>query len=172
MRKQLFAAIAGLTVLSTSVAEQSAVRNESQCQLVPTQKERIARLMGQDPKAMDRDGYPSDPLVMYQRANEIGDMRAAWGAIIMVQEGVNTKRDLWRADELWRGHWCLQVLPAFEDKPHVAFEVLKAAAGRGLPSAMIRLSEVYSAGGFGQPADQQRAEEWRKKYDAAQRATK
>ena len=117
-------------------------------------------------RQMEREGYPSDPYVVYQKAKQIGNMRDAWGAIIMAHEGVGAKRDLGKADGLWKDYWCSQVLPAFEAKREYAFSSLKAAAGRGLPSAMIRLSEAYAKGDFGQAADSRLSEEWKAKYDA------
>lgn len=167
VNRMLFTAFVALTVWNESLADERPDRRDSQCQSVPSKKERAAKLHGRDSRAMEREGYPSDSNVLYQRAKEIGDMRAAWGAIIMVREGAGRKTDLNRADELWRDYWCSQVLPAFEEKPHIALETLKAAANRGLPSAMIRLSEVYARGEFGQPVQQQLSSEWKRKHDAA-----
>ncbi len=170
MKTKLFVATVLFTISEVAAADQGQGRRDPQCDSVPTQKERTARLQGRDPRAMEREGYPSDPNVVYQRAKEIGNMRDAWGAIIMVQEGVRTRRDLNRADELWKDYWCSQVLPAFEDRPQIAFETLKAAAGRGLPSAIIRLSEVYATGEFGQSVQQRLSVEWKNKYDATRAA--
>ncbi|TAK83278.1 MAG: hypothetical protein EPO20_18390 [Betaproteobacteria bacterium] len=159
MRTTAVVTIVGMTVLGASIADE---RRDPQCQTVVSKKERAARLQGRDPRAMEHEGYPSDPNVMYQRAKEIGNMRDAWGAIIIVQ-----RRDPRRADELWRDYWCSDVLPAFEDRPHIALESLRMAARQGVPSAMIRLSDVYDKGEFGQPIGQRLAEEWKSKHDAA-----
>ena len=160
--KLLSMTIVALTASNIALAEE---RRDPQCQVIPTKEERAARLQGKDPRVMEREGYPSDPNVQYQKAKEIGSMRDAWGAIIMVQQ-----RDRRRADELWRDYWCTDVLPVFEDRPHIAFETLKAAAGGGLPSAMTRLSEAYAKGEFGQPVDQRLSAEWKSKHDAAKAA--
>lgn len=168
MTRMPFAAVIGLMVSGACVADEARSGRDSQCPTVMTKAARAALLQGRDPRAMEREGYPSDPNVQYQKAKEIGNMRDAWGAIIMVQEGVGTKRDLRRADALWTDYWCSQVLPAFEDKRTAAFETLKAAAGRGLPTAMLRLSEVYAKGEFGQPTDQRLSAEWKTKYEAIQ----
>ncbi len=142
-------------------------RQDSQCSKIPSQKERVERLKGHDPRELERQGYPSDPIVVYQKAKEIGNMRDAWGAIIMIKEGSGTKKDPRRADELWRDYWCTEVLPAFATRPDLVLVHLNAAAKLSLPSAMLRLGEVYTKGQFGQPVNDRIAADWKSKYDAA-----
>ena len=157
----------GLAVSSATFSVAAQVLQDSQCGKVQSKKERTAQLQGRDPRAMQREGYPDDPNVQYRRAKEIGSLRDAWGAIIMVQEGVGTKPDAKRADALWKDYWCSQLLPEFEGRLDLALVHLKAAAARGLPTAMIRLSEVYAKGEFGQQADERLAAEWKAKHDGA-----
>ena len=139
---------------------------DSLCAKVMTKKERAALLEGKDRRQMEREGYPSDPYALYYKAKEIGNMRDAWGAIIMAHEGVGAPRNLRKSDDLWKDYWCAQVLPAFEDKLDHAWSVLQASAGRGIPSAMLRMSEVYAKGEFGQAVDARLSDEWKRKHDA------
>lgn len=136
------------------------------CARVMTKKERAALLEGKDRLQMQREGYPSDPYSVYSRAKEIGNMRDAWGAVIMAHEGVGAPRDLRKSDDLWKDYWCTQVLPAFEDKLDYAWRDLENFAGRGVPSAMLRISEVYAKGEFGQAVNPRLSEEWKRKYEA------
>jgi hypothetical protein len=157
-----FAAVVAAMLPALAISQQS----DTLCTKVITKKERAALLEGKDARQMEREGYPTDPYEVYGRAKEIGNMRDAWGAIIMAQEGVGAHLDLQKADGLWKDYWCSQVLPAFEDKPDYAWGVLQSSAGRGLPSAMFRISEVYAKGEFGQAVNQRLSQEWREKYEA------
>src|SRR5262249_50283714 len=118
-------------------------------------------------REMERQGYPEDPIVFYQKAKEIGNMRDTWLAIGMILDGVNTKKDPKRADELWIDYWCTDVLPAFANRPELVLPTLKAAAVRGVPSAMLRFSEANAKGQFGQAVNADAAADWKRKYDAA-----
>lgn len=157
-------AVLGLAVAGASAA---AERRDPHCKTVVTKEERAGRLQGRDPRALDRDEYASNPEALYHKAKEIGNLRAAWGAIIRAHW-----QDRRKADALWRDYWCSEVLAAFEDRPFAAFGMLKAAAERGLPSAMRRLSDVYARGEFEQPKDQQLAREWKRKYQAPEASMK
>lgn len=135
-----------------------APRRDPQCQRVPTKNERDATIRARDQGAIQREAHPTDPILQYQRAKETGRIRDGWRAILMVQRGGQGRSaDLKLADALWRDYWCSEVLPAYEDRSLMAFKTLKNAAGHGLPSAVIRLSEAYDKGEFGQPIDHRRA---------------
>src|SRR5262245_46011366 len=99
-------------------------QTDTLCPKVMSKQERTALIRGKDVRQMEREGYPSDPYVMYSKAKEIGNMRSGWAAVTMALDGVGVKRDLERADQLWRDYWCTQVLPAFEDRREIAFESL------------------------------------------------
>ena len=160
------ALIVAITVTCGSTLGQEGSRIDSLCGKVASKKEYEASVRGKDPRAMEREGYPSDPNVQYRRAKEIGSLRSAWGAIIMVKSGVEEhKPDPRRADELWKDYWCSMELPANEDKPAFIFVHLKAAAERGLPTAMLRLSEAYAKGQFEQLANEDLSREWKAKYE-------
>jgi len=135
------------------------------CATVMTKKQRAALLEGKDARQLEREGYPSDPYAVYLKAKEIGNMRDAWGAIIMAQEGVGAPPDLQKTDELWKDYWCSQVLPVFEDRPGTVWGVLQSSAARGFPSAMLRVSEVYAKGELLQAINPRLSQEWKEKYD-------
>lgn len=155
-RSAVLAAMLAVTVCGMAAA---AERRDPQCKTVVSKEEREARLQGRDPRSISREESPSDPAERYAKAKEVGNLRVAWGAIVLAQE-----KDRRKADALWRDYWCSEVLAAFEDRPDTAFGMLKAAAERGLPSAMLRLSQVYARGEFGQPADAKLAAEWRSRH--------
>ena len=156
------AALIATVLPALAISEQS----DTLCARVMTKKERAALLDGKDARQMEREGYPTDPYEVYRRAKEIGNMRDAWGAIIMAQEGVGAHLDLQKADGLWKDYWCTQVLPAFEDNPDRTWGVLQTSAGRGLPSAMFRISEVYAKGELSQGVNPRLSQEWKEKYEA------
>jgi len=146
------------------------VLGESQCQKVPTKIEHEAKIRAYDQRAIQREPIPTDPILKFQRAKQTGNVADGWRAIAMVQKGGEGKNgDPRLADALWRDHWCSVVLPAYEDRPLMAFKTLKHAAGHDIPSAAIRLSEVYDKGQFGQPVDKRRAESVRRHYYATVR---
>lgn len=160
-----------LAPAARGTAAPAVARHDSICPRVPSKSERLAQLQGKDSRAMERDGYPADPLVEYRMAMEIGNARDALGAIRRVKGGwPGAGPDLRKADELWRDLWCSHLLPLAEDKPQNAFLNLKAAADLGLLSAMGRLSEAYEKGQFQQPADAAMASTWKEKYEKAKSA--
>jgi TPR repeat protein len=132
-------------------------------QIAQTQLSEINRHLRQT--TLQREGYPDDPLVTYRRAKEYGDRKSAWGAIIMVQQ-----QDLKGADDLWKDYWDTLVLPEYSNQHALLLVYLRAAAERRLPSAMARLSEVYSKGEFGMAANATLAAEWAEKANAARAA--
>src|SRR5438105_890189 len=77
-------------------------QTDTLCPRVLSKQERTALIRGKDVRQMEREGYPSDPYVMYSKAKEIGNMRDAWAGVNMALDGVGVKRDLEKADQLWR----------------------------------------------------------------------
>jgi hypothetical protein len=104
----------------------------------------------------------SNALAMYQKARQARNMTDAWTAIQLL-----LRADPIQADELWKEFWQSEVLPRYSNRPDRALEALNAAAERGFASAMVRLSEVYSKGEFGVPANSALAAQWKKKASVA-----
>jgi TPR repeat protein len=108
--------------------------------------------------------YSDDPMEQFRQAMERRSMKAAWSAVIIVQQGAGTKRDPKRADEMWSELWDKLAQPsAGLNPPPNAVSLLRAAANLGLPSAMRRLSEILEHGEFGFTPDPIAAAEWRKR---------
>lgn len=104
----------------------------------------------------------SDAVAMFQAAKLTGNMSAAWTAIQIVLRIAPRQ-----ADDMWSDFWHTLVTVRFANRPQLAVEALEIGADHGLASAMVRLSEVYSKGEFGEPINSQLSDQWKSKASTA-----
>jgi TPR repeat protein len=148
--------------------QQSMVRVASTAKLDDELFAQLAAMIGWTYQA----GYgtvpsPSLALNWYTRAGERGADKALWEAVKMYKQGLGVPQDHQEAEKLLTT-FLRRNQAFFEGNPQPYLRWLEQAANLGFSSAAFRLSEIYTKGLSGVPANSERASFWKSKGLAAQ----